>query len=275
MVRKALMILAAVTAAFATAAAQDLKISGTVTDQTGYPLEGATVMVKGTSTGTTTDAEGAFTLRAGPDAELLVSYLGYLSQVRPVNGQARMDFVLMEDTNFLDDVLVVAYGSMSESDFTGSASQIKGEEIAKASKESIDKGMMGKIAGVRISSDNGDPGSGGNVQIRGVGSISAGTSPLYVIDGVIISSATENDIQVGYKSTGVLNTLNPDDIESITVLKDAADYWPPSNREAAYPKPFMIWSASPDIDPDVAINGYRTADVPAVKTFTMGLSITL
>lgn len=197
MVRKALMILAAVTAAFATAAAQDLKISGTVTDQTGYPLEGATVMVKGTSTGTTTDAEGAFTLRAGPDAELMVSYLGYLSQARPVNGQARIDFVLMEDSNFLDDVLVVAYGSMSESDFTGSASQIKGEEIAKASKESIDKGMMGKIAGVRISSDNGDPGSGGSVQIRGVGSISAGTSPLYVIDGVIISSATENDIQVG------------------------------------------------------------------------------
>ena len=222
MVRKALMILAAVTAGFATAAAQDLKISGTVTDQTGYPLEGATVMVKGTSTGTTTDAEGVYVLRAGPDIELMASYLGYLSQVKPVNGQTRIDFVLMEDTNFLDDVIVVAYGTMSESDFTGSAAQIKGEEIAKASKESIDKGMMGKIAGVRISSDNGDPGSGGNVQIRGVGSISAGTSPLYVIDGVVVSSATENDIQVGYRSTGVLNALNPDDIESITVLKDAA-----------------------------------------------------
>ena len=204
------------------AAAQDLTVSGTVTDLTGYPLEGATVMVRGTSSGTTAGADGSYSLKAAPDAELVVSYLGYLSQIIPVDGKSRVDFVLQEDMNFLDDVLVVAYGTMSESDFTGSAAQIKGEEVAKASKESIDKGMMGKIAGVRISSDNGDPGSAGSVQIRGVGSISAGTSPLYVIDGVVVSSASESDIQVGYRSTGVLNTLNPDDIESITVLKDAA-----------------------------------------------------
>lgn len=222
MVRKVLIILAAGIASFATAAAQDLKISGTVKDRSGYPLEGATVLVRGTTTGTTTDADGAYTLQAAPDAELVVSYLGYLSQTESVVGQTRIDFVLREDTNFLDDVIVVAYGSMSESDFTGSASQIKGEEIANASKESIDKGMMGKIAGVRISSDNGDPGSAGSVQIRGVGSISAGTSPLYVIDGTVISSDTEGDIQTGYRSTGILNTLNPDDIESVTVLKDAA-----------------------------------------------------
>ena len=209
-------------ASFATAAAQDLKITGTVTDQTGYPLEGATVLVRGTTKGTTTDAEGRYMLNATQDAEIVVSYLGYLSQSKKADGKSQLDFVLMEDTNFLDDVIVVAYGTMSESDFTGSASQIKGEEIATASKESIDKGMMGKIAGVRISSDNGDPGSAGSVQIRGVGSISAGTSPLYVIDGTVISSATEGDIQVGYRSTGILNTLNPDDIESVTVLKDAA-----------------------------------------------------
>ena len=222
MVRKVLIILAAVMASFATAAAQDLKITGTVTDQTGYPLEGATVLVRGTTKGTTTDAEGRYMLNATQDAEIVVSYLGYLSQSKKADGKSQLDFVLMEDTNFLDDVIVVAYGTMSESDFTGSASQIKGEEIATASKESIDKGMMGKIAGVRISSDNGDPGSAGSVQIRGVGSISAGTSPLYVIDGTVISSATEGDIQVGYRSTGILNTLNPDDIESVTVLKDAA-----------------------------------------------------
>ena len=222
MVRKIVYILAAFMGIHAYAAAQDLKVSGTVTDETGFPLEGATVLVRGTTSGTTTGADGSFTLLASPDAELVVSYLGYLSQLKPVEGRTKIDFVLQEDMNFLDDVIVVAYGTMSESDFTGSAAQIKGEEVAKASKESIDKGMMGKIAGVRISSDNGDPGSGGSVQIRGVGSISAGTSPLYVIDGVVISSETENDIQVGYRSTGVLNTLNPDDIESITVLKDAA-----------------------------------------------------
>lgn len=222
MVRRTAFIMAVFMMTSIIAAAQDLTVSGTVTDLTGYPLEGATVMVRGTSSGTTAGADGSYSLKAAPDAELVVSYLGYLSQIRPVDGKSRVDFVLQEDMNFLDDVLVVAYGTMSESDFTGSAAQIKGEEVAKASKESIDKGMMGKIAGVRISSDNGDPGSAGSVQIRGVGSISAGTSPLYVIDGVVVSSESENDIQVGYRSTGVLNTLNPDDIESITVLKDAA-----------------------------------------------------
>lgn len=222
MVRRTAFIMAAFMMTSIIAAAQDLTVSGTVTDLTGYPLEGATVMVRGTSSGTTAGADGSYSLKAAPDAELVVSYMGYLSQIIPVDGKSRVDFVLQEDMNFLDDVLVVAYGTMSESDFTGSAAQIKGEEVAKASKESIDKGMMGKIAGVRISSDNGDPGSAGSVQIRGVGSISAGTSPLYVIDGVVVSSASESDIQVGYRSTGVLNTLNPDDIESITVLKDAA-----------------------------------------------------
>lgn len=222
MVRRTAFIMAAFMMTSIIAAAQDLTVSGTVTDLTGYPLEGATVMVRGTSSGTTAGADGSYSLKAAPDAELVVSYLGYLSQIIPVDGKSRVDFVLQEDMNFLDDVLVVAYGTMSESDFTGSAAQIKGEEVAKASKESIDKGMMGKIAGVRISSDNGNPGSAGSVQIRGVGSISAGTSPLYVIDGVVVSSASESDIQVGYRSTGVLNTLNPDDIESITVLKDAA-----------------------------------------------------
>ena len=222
MVRKIAILLGAVMGLHFIATAQNLTVSGSVTDQGGYPLEGATVLVKGTANGTVTDAEGNYRISASGDSELIVSYLGYLSQVKSVNGGTKVDFVLQEDSNFLDDVLVIAYGSMSESDFTGSATQIKGEEIAKASKESIDKGMMGKIAGVRISSDNGDPGSAGSVQIRGVGSISAGTSPLYVIDGVVISSDTQNDIQVGYKSTGILNTINPDDIASITVLKDAA-----------------------------------------------------
>ena len=222
MVRKVLIIIAAIGISYGMAAAQDLTVSGTVKDETGYPLEGATVLVRGTTRGTTTDQEGRYSLSVPQDGELVVSYLGYLSQTKAIDGQNQLDFTLMEDSNFLDDVIVVAYGTMSESDFTGSASQIKGEKIATASKESIDKGMMGKIAGVRISSDNGDPGSAGNVQIRGVGSISAGTSPLYVIDGVVISSASENDIQVGYRSTGILNTLNPDDIETITVLKDAA-----------------------------------------------------
>ena len=222
MCRKIVISLAAMLGLISAAAAQSLTVSGSVTDPEGYPLEGATILVKGTVNGTTTNAEGRFEFMVPDNAVLVASYLGYLSQEKPVKGEHTLNFILSEDSAYLDDVIVVAYGTMSKSDFTGSAAQISGEDIAQASVESIDKGMIGKISGVRIATDNGDPGSAGSVQIRGVGSISAGTSPLYVVDGVVMSSSTADDLDVGYKSMGILNTLNPEDIESITVLKDAA-----------------------------------------------------
>ena len=204
------------------ASAQNLTVTGSVTDAEGFPMEGAAVVVKGTSSGTTTNPEGRFELSVPQDAILVASYIGYISQEMKVGGEHTINFVLLEDSAYLDDVIVVAYGSMSKSDFTGSASQVSGDRIAQSSAESVDKGMIGKISGVRVASSTGDPGSAGSVQIRGVSSISAGTSPLYVVDGVVISSSTEGDLNVGYKSMGILNTLNPDDVESVTVLKDAA-----------------------------------------------------
>ena len=222
MIRKVVILLAAFVGFHALAAAQNLVVTGSVTDSEGYPLDGATVLIKGTAQGVSVDSDGRYELSVPPDAVLVASYLGYMSQEKPVSGEHTINFILAEDTAYLDDVIVVAYGSMSKSDFTGSASQVKGDEIAQASRESIDKGMVGKVSGVRIASDTGDPGSAGSVQIRGVGSISAGTSPLYVIDGVVMSSSTASDLQVGYKSMGILNTINPEDIESMTVLKDAA-----------------------------------------------------
>lgn len=222
MCRKIVISLAALLGMISVAAAQSLVVSGSVTDLEGYPLEGAAVVVKGSVNGTVTNAEGRFEFRVPEKAVLVVSYVGYISQEKPVGGEHTINFVLTEDSEFLDDVIVVAYGSMSKSDFTGSAAQVSGDDIAQASSESIDKGMIGKISGVRIASDSGDPGSAGHVQIRGVSSISAGTSPLYVVDGVVMSSSTEDDLNVGYKSLGILNTINPEDIESVTVLKDAA-----------------------------------------------------
>ena len=222
MIRKIVITLAATIAFAAGAAAQNLTVTGSVTDQEGYPLEGATVLVKGTTRGVTSDSDGRYEIVVPGNAVLEASFLGYVSQDKPVMGEHTVNFILQEDTEYLDDVIVVAYGSMSKSDFTGSASQVSGEAIANASRESIDKGMIGKVSGVRIASDNGDPGSAGNVQIRGVGSISADTAPLYVIDGVVMSSSTASDLQLGYKSMGILNTINPEDIESMTVLKDAA-----------------------------------------------------
>ena len=222
MCRKIVITLAALVGLWAYAAAQNLTVSGSVTDPEGYPLDGATIMVKGTARGVSVNSDGRYELSVPADAVLVASYLGYLSQEKPVGGEHTVNFILSEDTAYLDDVIVVAYGTMSKSDFTGSASQVSGDALAQSSRESIDKGMVGKVAGVRIASDNGDPGSAGSVQIRGVGSISAGTSPLYVIDGVVMSSSTAGDLQVGYKSMGVLNSINPEDIESMTVLKDAA-----------------------------------------------------
>ena len=222
MIRKIVISLAAIVGFHALAAAQNLVVTGSVTDSEGYPLDGATVLIKGTAQGVSVNSDGRYKLSVPSDAVLIASYLGYMSQEKQVGGEHTINFILAEDTAYLDDVIVVAYGTMSKSDFTGSASQVKGDEIAQASRESIDKGMIGKVSGVRIASDTGDPGSAGSVQIRGVGSISAGTSPLYVIDGVVMSSSTASDLQVGYKSMGILNTINPEDIESMTVLKDAA-----------------------------------------------------
>ena len=219
-----MLIFALLIASIGIATAQEtLTVTGTVTaERDGQPIAGAYVLVNGTTIGTITDANGKFGIKAVPaDAkEIIVTFLGYSTASAQVSAQP-LDIIMHEDATFLEETIVVAYGTMSKSDFTGSAAQVKGSDIASASRETIEKGMAGKFSGVRVSSDNGDPGSAGNIQIRGVGSISASTQPLYVVDGVIVSS-TDGEFAVGYKSTGILNTLNPDDIESLTVLKDAA-----------------------------------------------------
>ena len=125
MCRKIVVSLAAVIALTVGAAAQNLTVTGSVTDQEGYPLEGATVLVKGTGIGVTVDPEGRYEISVPGDAVLLASYLGYVSQEKPVRGEHTVNFILMEDAEYLDDVIVVAYGSMSKSDFTGSASQVR------------------------------------------------------------------------------------------------------------------------------------------------------
>lgn len=223
MINRILLSLIAVLTLGVSAFAQNKQVSGTVTGQDGQPIIGATVIVEGGSRtiGTTTGVNGSFALNVPSDAVLVVSYIGYETANVPVAGKTNLAITLKEASHSVDDVIVVAYGTTTKEAFTGSAVQIKGEAVAKGSRESIDKGMVGKVAGVRVGTDNGDPGSAGSIQIRGVGSISASTTPLYVIDGVVMSNSTY-DVNVGYKSTSILNTLNPDDIESLTVLKDAA-----------------------------------------------------
>ncbi|MCQ2118065.1 MAG: TonB-dependent receptor [Bacteroidales bacterium] len=203
--------------------AQNITVKGVVTDASnGEPLSGATILVKGTHNGVVADNDGRYSISVPAEGTLGFVTIGFKDVEIAVNGRTEINVKLEPDTELLDDVLVVAYGSMSKTSFTGTATQVKGEQIAKSSNESVDKGLVGKVAGVRMSTDNGDPGAAANIQIRGVASVSASTQPLYVIDGVVIDPATNDDVVVGYKSTAVLNTINPNDVESMTVLKDAA-----------------------------------------------------
>ena len=201
--------------------AQVSKVTGVViSEEDGLPIVGASVLVKGTTVGTVTDLDGNFTLTNVPSTAktLVVSFIGLEAQeveIKPV-----VKVVLRSNSEMLDEVMVVAYGTAKKSSFTGSASTIKAEQITSGSKESLDKAFSGKMAGVRVASATGDPGSMGEMNIRGVGSVNGSKTPLYVIDGVVMKS--DDDMNYYGKSQSVLSTLNPDDIESMTVLKDAA-----------------------------------------------------
>ncbi|SHF57683.1 TonB-linked outer membrane protein, SusC/RagA family [Mariniphaga anaerophila] len=201
--------------------AQTKQITGTVTSKSdGSPIPGVSVVVSGTSTGTITDVDGNFSLRVPENETLLFSFVGMKTVEVPITESALYNVAMEQDVIGMDEVLVVAYGTSKRSSFTGSAQKVGAEELVGTStSESIDKMLSGKVSGVRVSSTTGAPGASGEVQIRGVGSINASTTPLYVIDGVPMEIG-----MYGYTgfSTDLLSTLNPEDVESMTILKDAA-----------------------------------------------------
>lgn len=188
--------------------AQDITVRGTITDASNVPLIGVTVQVQGTTSGTVTDLDGNYVLNnVPPNGTLEISYVGMQSQTISVDGQTTINVVLGEDTELLDELVVVGYGTMRKSDITGSISTAKGSDIIKSQSFNALEGLKGKAAGVNIFSNTGQPGGESRVIIRGISTINASASPLYVVDGVVMS-----DFQF----------LNPNDIESIEVLKDAS-----------------------------------------------------
>ena len=202
--RTALFALLLITG-MATVSAAPLTVSGTVTQASdGEPLIGVSVLIKGTSQGTMTDIDGNYTLKADEGATLVFSYVGYTTREIKVTSD-RMNVALVENAEVLDEVVVVGYGVQKKKLVTGATAQIKGEEIAKLNTTSPLQAMQGQLPGVNISSTSGQPGESMKVTIRGLGTI-GNASPLYLIDGV----------------GGDISTLNPADIESIDVLKDAA-----------------------------------------------------
>ena len=197
------------------------RVNGTVMSKDdGEPIIGASVLVVGTNVGTVTNSEGQFSLNVPAGKKTLrISYIGMETLELPAS--ANMRILLTSDHNSLDEVIVVAYGTAKKSSFTGSATAMKEKDMS-AQKGSLVKSLEGKVAGVRVGSSIGDPGADQNIQIRGIGSINGSTQPLYVIDGVPVLANSDGYMSSSIKSQSILATLNPNDIESMTILKDAA-----------------------------------------------------
>jgi TonB-linked SusC/RagA family outer membrane protein len=192
------------------ALAQAVPVSGVVTGSAdGMTMPGVTVLVKGTNVATITDLEGRFSLNVPPSANVLVfSFVGYKSLEVPVPRDGRtLQVTLEEDLLMLDEVMVVAYGTARRSTYTGSASVVQSEKLEKIQTSNVSKALQGVSSGIQVLNTSGRPGSGGDIRIRGIGSLYASSGPLIVVDGVPFS--------------GGLNSLNPSDIESVTILKDA------------------------------------------------------
>jgi TonB-linked SusC/RagA family outer membrane protein len=185
------------------------RITGTVVDAQGEPVMGATVKERGTGNGITTDIDGAFSLDVDDKATLEISFIGYVTQYVPVSGTSSFHIVLEESSQLLNELVIVGYGVQKKESLTGSLSTIRNEKLTNITTPSVQNMLSGKIPGVYVAPGDGRPGSAGSIVIRGKTSINGNTSPLWVIDGVIVG-------------TGPNNTLNPNDIETMTILKDAA-----------------------------------------------------
>lgn len=192
-------------------------VIGTITDSQGSPLPGANIVEKGTNNGVTSDFDGNFSIDvANENATLVVSYIGFASKEVALNGQASVTVSLEESASGLDEVVLIGYGTQKKSDLTGAVGSVKAEELAERPAASLNQAMAGKVAGVNVSSGSGRPGGRTAVRIRGNTSVSIANTPLYVIDGVILSAASLPN------GSTPIDYMNPNDIESIEVLKDAS-----------------------------------------------------
>lgn len=201
------------------------KISGIVKDAYGETIIGANVKVKGGASGTITNIEGQFVLEAPQNATLHISYIGYLPQEIAIKNQSVIVVTLKEDNKMLDEVVVIGYGTMKKKDLTGAVSSVKLSDTPVGVVSTISNALAGKAAGLQVNMDNAQPGGGSTFRIRGAGSINAGNDPLIIIDGFPVSdpgnigSGTRNG---DAKADNILSSINPSDIESIEVLKDAS-----------------------------------------------------
>lgn len=254
--------------------AQQIPIAGKITDQNGAPISGVTVSVKGTNVAVTTNQNGLFSINANQDATLVISSVGYETQEVPVGGRKTISITLNATDQQIDEVIVVAYGTAKKSTYTGSAANIN---YAKEAKDvpvtSFQDALTGRVPGVQVNSTSGQAGSSTAIRIRGLGSMNASNEPLYVIDGVpIVSGQISQMSSYTYNTNNVMNTINPNDIESITILKDAAASSLYGSRAAngvvvittkkgKTGAPKVNFKSSLAISPDWATDNYEKADI--------------
>ena len=192
-------------------------VSGTVTDKANaLPLPGVNILVKGTSVGTTSDFDGNYTISAKSGDVIVFSYVGFKTQEITYNGQSKLNVTLTEDAAQLDEIVLIGYGSTTKQDATGAVENISTEEFNKGAIVSPEQLLAGKSAGVRVTSNNGAPGGGSEIRIRGGASLSANNSPLIVVDGLPLDQRGVQGVR------NQLNAINPNDIEDFVVLKDAS-----------------------------------------------------
>ncbi len=221
-----LFLLGTVTSVYA----QKQVVTGRITDVAGEGMPGVNVLLKGSTVGTTSDKEGNFSIEAAATDILVFSFIGYKSQELPVGNQTNVNIALEEDVETLSEIVVIGYGEVKKSDVTGAVSSVKGETLTKTLTSGIDQALIGRVAGVSAVQMSGQPGASVSIRVRGTSSIYSGVEPLYVVDGVPLSgnNGTVYDIGLGAVGGGgkttysPLSTLNPNDIESIEVLKDAS-----------------------------------------------------
>ena len=254
--------------------AQTSTVSGTVfAEDNNEPIIGASVLVKGTTLGAVTDIEGKFTILNVPGTAktVIVSFVG-MQKVEAAIKPA-MKVVLKSDSELLDEVMVVAYGTAKKSSYAGSASLVKADALKDIPTTSFENALNGKVAGLQLTHNSGQAGSAPAIRIRGIGSMNAGNEPLYVVDGVPVSSGNTGQMSGElYSTNNIMNTLNPEDIESISVLKDAAASSLYGSRAAngvilittkkgQIGKPVVTLKAEVGFTPCWATDNYETASV--------------
>ena len=201
----------------------DIKqITGIVADNAGVPLPGVNITIEGTNKGTQTDIDGSFSIDANEGDVLVFSFIGMQTQSVEVGAQTEINMTLSEDVSLLDEVVVVGYSTQTKESLTGSVGVVDGKKLEQVPVSSFEQSLRGGLAGLQATAIDGGPGANTQIRIRGIGSITASSEPLYVIDGIPVQAGSIATNDNDGRSTNVMSAINPNDIESITVLKDAA-----------------------------------------------------